>query len=259
MGTRVNQFEAQIGALDIRLFDKIYSQLYEEDKSSLLLIQKGIRQKIGDYVYLEIGSYAGGSIQPHLLDPKCVRIYSIDNRPLVPPDDRGIVQEYPENSTEMMMKKLAELSPLDLSKIKTFEKDASQIEALSIEPRPQLCLIDGEHTHKAALSDFTLCRTVLAPNGIICFHDSHIIFTALKQIIDDLHRAGVSFRAFVLPLNVFVMEFGDIRLTDMPETRRLLDNNHVAYLSGMLSMEHYREVYNSPVVKTLRRIKGILR
>ncbi len=255
----MSRFEEQINALDTHLFDKIYSQLYAEDKSSLLLIQKGVRQKTGDYCYLEIGSYTGGSIQPHLLDPKCRRIYSIDNRPLVPPDDRGIVQEYPDNSTELMMKSLANLSPGDMDKITTFEKDAADVDPKKIERKPDLCFIDGEHTHKAALSDFRFCRRVLAPDGIIVFHDSHIIFTALKHIVDELHAGSVSFRAYVLPLNVFVMEFGSVTLTDMAETRRVLDDNHVAYLSGMLSMEHYREVYNSPVVKTLRRIKSLLK
>lgn len=249
-------FEDQIKTLDIHLFDGIYSQLYKEDKVSLLVLQKGVREKWGSYCYLEIGSYAGGSIQPHLLDAKCTRIYSIDNRPRMPADDRGIVQEYPDNSTEMMMKNLAGLSSSAIHKVRTFEDDAANIAPGQIAERPQFCFIDGEHTHQAVISDFSFCKSVLDENGIICFHDSNIIFTGLNTIVNNLKSTGVKFRAYVVPLNIFVIEFGNVTLCDTNEIRDMLDNNHVAYLSGMLSMEHYRKVYNSTFVKSLRTVKG---
>ena len=56
--------EDRIQSLDVSLFDSILSETSPEDKHSLLLVQKCLRHR-GEYVYLEIGSHLGGSIQTH--------------------------------------------------------------------------------------------------------------------------------------------------------------------------------------------------
>ncbi len=68
------EFERAIKALDISLFRHIASQTTSADRMSLLALQLATRDMWGDYSYLEIGSHLGGSIQPHLPDPKCKRI-----------------------------------------------------------------------------------------------------------------------------------------------------------------------------------------
>ena len=83
-------FEQSIKTLDLGLFEKISSQSSDDDKQSLLACQLATRELAGAYHYLEIGSYLGGSIQPHLLDRHCAKIYSIDKRPLNQPDERGV-------------------------------------------------------------------------------------------------------------------------------------------------------------------------
>src|SRR4051812_12044666 len=92
------QFEDRIAELDLSLFDVIPSQSTSDDKGSLLALQLAVRDAVGEYTYLEIGSYLGGSIQPHLLDPECRKIYSIDKRPRSQPDERGIDYIYENNS-----------------------------------------------------------------------------------------------------------------------------------------------------------------
>jgi len=77
-----NNFESMISTLDINLFNEISSETSPADKFSLLAIQNALRQRKRSYVYLEIGSHLGGTIQPHLMDPQCQKIYSIDKRPL---------------------------------------------------------------------------------------------------------------------------------------------------------------------------------
>ena len=62
-------FDARVAALDLSLFDAIPSQSSAWDRRSLLACQAAIRQRIGRYVYLEIGSHLGGSLQTHVLDP----------------------------------------------------------------------------------------------------------------------------------------------------------------------------------------------
>lgn len=99
-------FEQAINELDLRLFEKIPSQTTDPDKGSLLACELAVREIKPDYNYLEIGSYLGGSIQPHLLDDKCGRIYSIDKRPVSQPDARGYDWVYQNNSTASIPMKL---------------------------------------------------------------------------------------------------------------------------------------------------------
>lgn len=247
----MRDFEQIIAALDVSVYDRIYSQLSREDKRSLLAIQKAVRAVHTSYAYLEIGSYMGGSIQPFVLDPRCRKIYSIDPRPTVPPDARGNIQEYPENSTGKMLALLKEVSP-NTDKIVCFDADASNVDVGSISEKPVICFVDGEHTDSAVLSDFAFCRKVLAGSGIICFHDANIVFGGLLKIVDGLQSERVRFNAFVLPLGVFVFEFGDFVIHDSPDILPMLINNHSAYLAGLQSMEHYRDVYGSRSVRFLR-------
>jgi hypothetical protein len=253
----MNTVIERIAALDTSLFDAIYSQLYPEDKKSLLAIQHAVAGELKEYSYLEIGSYMGGSIQPHLLDHRCTGIISIDKRPHIPPDDRGIIQEYPENSTQTMLSHLSQIGTTD--KVRCFEADAADLDRSVIDPRPNLCFIDGEHTERAVISDFTFCRSVMSDRGLIVFHDSHIIFNGLQHILTDLQKEGVMHTAYVLPRNVFLLEFGELSVWRDPSIHDMLINNHTAYLAGLSSMEHYRDVYNSGVVRVLRGINRTVR
>src|SRR5215204_6622213 len=106
----MSSFEQAITGLDLNLFEKIKSQSTEHDKQSFLAIQLAVRNLRPQYKYLEIGSYLGGSIQPHLLDDRCERIYSIDKRPLQQPDARGFDYTYLNNSTERMLEQLRDVA-----------------------------------------------------------------------------------------------------------------------------------------------------
>src|SRR5262249_2545195 len=101
----------RLEALDLSLFQAIPSQSSAEDRRAWLAVQRSVRRSSG-YTYLEIGSYQGGSIQQHLVDPLCRRIISIDKRPLIPiPDDRGQYVEYKVVSTAQMMDDLRKVAP----------------------------------------------------------------------------------------------------------------------------------------------------
>src|SRR5580700_12032764 len=94
--------DERITALDLSLFDGVSTQTYPEDRSSLLLLQRCVRRS-GDYIYAEIGSHLGGTLQPHLVDSRCTLIYSIDKRPLEQPDESRGVWQYEGNSTKRML------------------------------------------------------------------------------------------------------------------------------------------------------------
>ena len=250
----MSTFEDHLAALDLELFARIPAQLTDADRRSLLAVQHALRERIPHYTYLEIGSHLGGSIQPHLLDERCGRIYSIDKRPLAVADERGYKVPYPENSTAHMLKLLREVNPQADERIICFDADASGVDPAAIAPSPHLCLIDGEHTDRAATADYAFCRKVMGEHGVVLFHDGNIIYSALAGILESLGSEGTPFHAYALPSSVFVIEFGEVDLHKSAPIARMLIDNHEQYLFGLLSLEHYREVYNRKPIRMIRAV-----
>lgn len=212
----------RISQIDISLFDHIHSQTSTEDKEALLIIQRAVRRHLTSFVYLEIGSHLGGSIQPYLCDDSCKTIYSIDPRPMQQPDDRapGYIATYSENSTKRMLELLSQVDPGRIDKIITFESDASDIDPARIQLPVDLAFIDGEHTNKAVLSDFEFCNSVLRTDGILLFHDYWIIKYALNRIQLKLRRQRRSFIAIRIKGNVFGIFFNKEVVMADPELRK---------------------------------------
>jgi Methyltransferase domain len=197
----------QIENLDTELFKAISSQTTEEERQSLLAVQRAVAKKLGNYTYLEIGSHLGGSIQPYLVDNRCKTIYSIDARPLQLPDDRGVTVEYPDNSTARMLELLGKIDPLQVRKITCFDTDASDILADQIATAPQVSFIDGQHTKSSVLSDFQFCHMVTTPDGTIVFHDFQVIYPAIYEICRLLKKQRRRFAALKLAGSVFAVFF----------------------------------------------------
>jgi hypothetical protein len=190
----------RIEMLDLTLFDPIFSQTEPGDKRSLLAVQRSVARKYKEYTYLEIGSHLGGSLQQHLVDPRCRRIYSIDPRPFQQPDDRdpGFVCYYGDNSSRKMLELLGNIGQGDIARIECIEMDASKIDRETITQPPEFVFIDGEHTKTAVLSDFRFCDSVVHDHGAILFHDFTIIHAAIFEILDTLKKR----RRFHLPLKL---------------------------------------------------------
>jgi hypothetical protein len=186
----MSEWTDRVDALDLDLFTPVLSQTSQADRRALLAAQRATARVHGSYVYLEIGSHLGGSIQPHLVDDRCTLIYSIDPRPARQPDDRspGAVFDYQDNSTERMLALLARIGHGDLGKIRCIESDASRIDPATVAPRPHLALIDGQHTGTAVASDFAFCRKVIREDGTILFHDFSIVYRAVFEICRTLSR-----------------------------------------------------------------------
>jgi hypothetical protein len=233
----------RIEALDLSLFDGIDSESTTEDRRSLLAVQRAIARRKGHYAYLEIGSHLGGSIQPHLVDSRCNRIYSIDPRPLQQSDDRPEVKVcyFDNNSTERMLERLRAIAPDGVSKIQCFELDASQIDPHQIPDKPQLAFIDGEHTRKAALSDFDFCSQVISADGAVVFHDFGIIFPAIQEICRSLGKRDQKCVPLKLEGSVFAFFFDP----------GLIDSD--PYLSSIHRL-HKNLLLYYPVLHRLRRI-----
>ncbi|HEV8157707.1 MAG TPA: class I SAM-dependent methyltransferase [Pyrinomonadaceae bacterium] len=249
----MSNFEQLISRLDLKIYEKIKTQLTDNDKQTLLGCQFAVRNLLPKYNYLEIGSYLGGSIQSHLLDEKCARVYSIDKRPLRQPDERGVDYIYLNNSTARMLELLSEIALTD--KIKTIDGDTRhEVKPSQIEEKIQMCFIDGEHTDEAVLSDFKFCLEVLDENGAILFHDSAINYNAIANCVQYLKDNGIEFRANSLPDAVFVVEIGDFPLHKSPPIMERLLNNHVGFIFQMQYNDYYRQFINKKPFQLYRRL-----
>ena len=236
----MSDIETRIASLDLSLFEAVESQTTDGDRTSLLSIQNAVRSRVGEYTYLEIGSYHGGSIQPHLLDPLCRKIYSVDKRPQVTDDERGSFS-YEQGHTHVMMDKLKAVSPENIGKIQTFDMDASELPPDAIEEHPDLFFIDGEHTDPAVVSDFNAIRPLIDGPCIVAFHDCQFVFRGISNILDSLKAEGSDFRAYVLPNAVFVIEMNGFDLHRDPGIQNQLADNYQAYIPALDTMYSYRE------------------
>jgi predicted O-methyltransferase YrrM len=235
----MSDFERRINSLDIGLFDKIPSQSTDHDRATLLACQLAVRELRPGYKYLEIGSYLGGSIQPHLLDDKCGTIYSVDKRPEVQPDARGYDWVYQNNSTARMLELLKGVAE-NTDRITTLDGDTESIKPDQIVDKIDLCFIDGEHTDEAVLRDFKFCLDVLNENGAIMFHDSQITYNGIAASIKYLEGRGIKFHGYILPNLVFVIEIGDFPLHRHPRILERLVDNHNAYIYSLQDVDKYR-------------------
>ncbi|HEY2123022.1 MAG TPA: class I SAM-dependent methyltransferase [Chthoniobacterales bacterium] len=194
-------FDEQIASLDVGLFGAVPTATTTGDQRSLLRLQRCVRD-LGSYVYLEIGSHFGGTLQQHLLDGRCRLIYSIDKRPLVLPDELRGSADYPGNSTERMLAGLRNAFPqISLNKLKTFDCDASEIDERQIPEKANFCFIDAEHTNRAVCSDFDFCLRICELDGIIALHDANVIYGGLEKIKRTLGSSV--WTGYVLPDSVY--------------------------------------------------------
>ena len=252
----MKNFEESISNLDIKLFEKIKSQSTEFDKQSFLACQLAVRELHPHYNYLEIGSYLGGSIQPHLLDDKCARIYSLDKRPLQQPDARGVDFIYQNNSTARMLEQLNSVAADKMYKITTIDGDTREISADVVKDKIQFCFIDGEHTDQAVFSDFQFCLKVLDENGAIAFHDSEVTYNGISACIEYLEKKSIKFRAYSLPSVMFVIEIGDFPIHKNPVVLERLTNNYRSYIFSLQNNDYYRQFANKPPFRFYRKIIG---
>jgi hypothetical protein len=194
---------------DLAIF-KIPSQTGDGDKKSLLSLQNIVRSNVRSYIYLEVGSFMGGTLLPHLADPECRVVYSIDKRPASQMDERGRTYDYVNSSTQDMLATLEQHLPLSaMLKLQSFDLDASELTADQIALPGDFVFIDAEHTNQAVFRDFLSVFRFAKENSVIAFHDAQYLFDALSNIETLLAYQKIKHRAFVIPDSVFVILLGD--------------------------------------------------
>jgi hypothetical protein len=195
--TAPREFEDRIAALDTGLFDLVRTQSTAKDRRSWLAVQRAVRSAGESFVYLEIGSYLGGSLQQYVQDPKCRRIYSIDNRTR---DGR-----HAENSEDLMLRNLEAVAPAGVDKLVCFSVAACRVAADAIDEAPDICFIDGQHTDEAVFGDFVFCLGVCAQDAAIVFHDAGVTRAGIRRCLRLLKRSGRPYVAYKLPGDTFVV------------------------------------------------------
>lgn len=249
--------DAFLRDLDVSVFDGIPSQTSPDDRKSLLALQAAIRSKHSTYAYLEIGSFLGGSLQPYVLDPACTAIYSVDIRCEIAPDERddGSSVEYQENTSEHMLKLLARIDPISVKKVICCDGKSSVALARKFDVPPVIAFIDGEHTNEAVLADFAACRKVVASNCIIAFHDSYLIYPALREIGQSLRREGRQFEYLKLGGSVSAIVF-DLELLEREPRIRALERDSRAAWRRFSARQEIKRVTPRPLFRALKRAFG---
>lgn len=194
---------AEFDATDVSVFRDL-SQTSENDRRSLLRVQAFIRARKPGYRYAEIGSFLGGTLLPHLLDPACAGLLSIDPRPQhAYADARGAAwaesHNYEGVTTALMIQFLEQyVSPEHLAKLVTVDADASEVPPETLGLR-DLALVDGEHTDAAVLSDVASLLPAMAEDGLIAFHDVDLVRGGIDAARGRLRESGVHHQLFLLP------------------------------------------------------------
>lgn len=249
--------ESRVESLDIDLLSAIPAQMTEFDRASVLALHAACRRVHGSFGWLEIGSHLGGSLQALIRDPACVRIDSIDPRPASQADERGERYDYPENSTQRMVAGLAALDGADVGKLHTHECTAQELDPEEL-PRPAVCLIDGEHTDRAAAADAAFCRSVLRDEGVIVFHDVGIVYRAVRRFVEEVRGELGSVQLAFLPDSLFAVELGEPRLLHQDVVLRQRLEAHWGALWLLRSNDRFRAALEGGPARLLRRL-GLLR
>ena len=170
---------------------KLRGQIGRRGTRTLINLQE-IAARDGSYRYLEIGSYLGKSLQPHVMDDDCIHALSIDLRPDMTPDARGTLDQYQHVTTQHMLDGLQQYaSDQQMQKLATRETTSASLRSDPPQVRFDLAFIDGEHTVAAAFADFLNVLTVMNDQCIVVFDDTHIIYPAVQNAVTYLENLEV--------------------------------------------------------------------
>jgi hypothetical protein len=115
---------------------------------------------------------------------------------------------------------LDEVPGADLSKLRTFEVGTRRAPGRAAARRARAVPDDGEHTREAALRDARFCLEALDGTGVIAFHDSNVVQSAIDDFVRSLGERPHA--AFQLPDSVAVVQVGADDLPHSPWVQRAL-------------------------------------
>ena len=168
----------------------ILTQTSDTDRRVLLTIRQLLSQ-LPSYTFLEIGSYLGGSLTPFLADDRCSKILSIDHRQQQQPDERGAKYDYSGITHDTMLQNLQKHG-YNTDKIEVFDGSIDQY--TNYNSKYDFVFIDGEHTDVACFRDFIHTEKFTKQDCIVAFHDTGIIYKAIRIINELMIAKQVKFK-----------------------------------------------------------------
>jgi hypothetical protein len=247
---------------DIRMYELVPSQTSPGDRRSLLELQRMVREKHGTYVYLEIGSFLGGTLTPFCIDEACRAIYSVDARVVTAPNEGScLTSDYGSHTSLAMRQRLAAATGFDSSKLLCLDSDMRNVAEDALPQKPHLVFIDGEHTNTAVFSDFVAVEKFLAADAVIAFHDYWCVEGGVQRCLEHLRERGNRFSAVKLEGEVFAV-FLDGRMplkSDyvrgfLRRWRWIAFRRAVKSLTPNFLVQAYRRFIKRPKTITTRRI-----
>ena len=179
---------------------KAPTQTSIDDRIALESIRAWLACKELKYNYLELGSYLGGTLLPHIVSKDCGSVMSVDRRVSSQPDERRAVgYSYEGVTTDDLKAELGRhVKDTDsLNKLETYDGVIGDLNPSEIRKKwPvgfHLCFIDAEHTNEAVFSDFLHTLQLAAPNSVIMLHDSWMMSAGIQNIISHLQNAKKQF------------------------------------------------------------------
>lgn len=187
---------------------KMSGQLGSRALNVLIRVQELVSAR-GPYAYVEIGSYLGRSLQPHVQDAACTRAVSIDLRPDVVSDERGDLDMYKGITADDMVRGLSEVcSQEQLGKLEAVTANSDALRVREGETF-DLAFIDGEHTNTAVFRDFLNVLRVLSGDGVICFEDTSLVLPGILNALAVLDDRGIAHAHVFGKGNITVVALGD--------------------------------------------------
>ena len=206
--------------LDATIYDHVPAALEPGDKRALLAVLDAVGRRVGEYAYLEIGSWQGGSLQPVVADARCVRAYAFDARVGGP--------QYEAVNADKMRANLARVPGADLSKLTCIDEAASPEHYRLIDQPPTVCYIDGLHTPEAAWQDYCFCRAVAHPQAVYLWHDvDQVLAAVLRAQSESPEATTVRFREKVGLLSF--IEWASLATPELTELAQPLKWTAVAW------------------------------
>lgn len=164
------------------------AQISSNDSSTLISVKEFVA-KLKPYIYLEIGSYLGGSLHWHLHESRCLQAISVDQRSTNKiKDERVIDYAYTVTTQDMLNALKANNVPTD--KLNCID---GTVDDVSTEINADLVFIDGEHTNEASYHDATRCLMLTNKSCILLFHDDWIVYQGIEKFAEYLESTGKKF------------------------------------------------------------------
>lgn len=257
----------KMSSIDISIF-KVPTQTSYEDRVALETIRSFLSAKVPSYNYLELGSYRGGTLLPHLTSTNCNRILSVDRRVSFQPDERRAKgYSYEGITTSSLIKELRRHvdDPECFRKLETYDGIIDDLNPQIIQKQyPEgfhLCFLDAEHTNEAVFSDFIYTYRLAASDSVIMLHDSWMIGSGIKNIIFYLQFIKVPFYFRQIKDTVTAFFLGSYANQDhLPETIRSVPFDQEAYfkeINDIIWNQREIEVIKSVSIRTLIKQLGI--